>query len=213
MQITLKGIGKKYLADWIFRNIDLVISPGEKLALLGSNGSGKTTLLQLISGEVLQSEGEIRYESGNQRLAPELVYSQQVYVAPYLDMIEEYTLYENIRFFSRFKTLEESLTPDMLLQNAGLGGQGYKKLEECSSGMKQRLRLVLGFFSTSPLLLMDEPLTNLDPAGISWYQERMQGLSPGRTVVVCSNHSKAEITGCSAGFDLSRCQHERYLNL
>ena len=213
MQITLKGIGKKYLADWIFKNVDLVIAPGDKLALLGSNGSGKTTLLQLISGEVLQTEGEIRYESGNQRIAPESVYSQQVYVAPYLDMIEEYTLYENIRFFSRFKTLEKQATPDLLLQNAGLGAHGNKKLEECSSGMKQRLRLVLGFFSTSPLLLMDEPLTNLDPAGISWYQERMLSLSGERTVVVCSNHSKAEITGCTAGFDLSRGVHERYSKL
>ena len=66
LHIQLEGIGKKYGSEWIYRNLNLNLNPGDKIALLGGNGSGKSTLLQIISGYILPNAGKVIYKNGEQ---------------------------------------------------------------------------------------------------------------------------------------------------
>jgi ABC-type multidrug transport system ATPase subunit len=65
-----------------------------------------------------------------------------------------------------------------------------------SSGMKQRLKLTLAIMSDTPLLLLDEPLSNLDENGATWYQQMVRDFAGDRTIVVCSNMNEKEIGFC-----------------
>jgi len=194
--ISLSGIGKKFREQWIFRNISLEIFSGEKIAVTGSNGSGKSTFLQLLSGYITPSTGTVSWQSQNKNISNEEVHKYISFASPYLEMIEEFTLGENLRFYTRFKPLKNGMTPGDLMALAGLDGAMEKQVRNFSSGMKQRLKLALAFNADTPLLLLDEPLTNLDDSGKEWYHKLVTSLDAGRTVIICSNQVKEETWFC-----------------
>ncbi len=92
MQIILKGAGKKYNKEWIFKNIDKSISTGSPLAVIGPNGSGKSTLMLIISGWTLPSAGTISYIQNDNDIPPDEFYKSVDFVAPYTELVEELTL-------------------------------------------------------------------------------------------------------------------------
>lgn len=206
MEILLKNIGKKYLQEWVFRKVNLELRAGDSLAILGKNGSGKTTLLKLISGAVLPSEGELEFSHQQRAISPEKLYRSLAFAAPYHEMIEELTVSEMVAFYMRFKTLKDGSTPQSLLSSASLVSAADKKIKACSSGMKQRLKLALALFSDCPLLLLDEPLTNLDSEGIAWFQTEIARRSGEQIVVVCSNHIKEEYSFCQRHFKMEEAK-------
>lgn len=202
MQITLQQAGKKYNEEWVFREVSLEIKPGDRLAILGSNGSGKTTLMKLVAAAVMPTEGTVTYKMGEQLLPIEQLYQELVFVAPYFELVEEFTLQEMVDFHTNFKPLKAGITSGEVLEKCGLEAHATKKVSACSSGMKQKLKLALGFFSDTRLLLLDEPLTNLDPENTAWYTRQIEALPRSRTLIVCSNHVEAEIAGCKKRFIL-----------
>lgn len=196
MKITLNNIGKRYNRDWIFRNISTDIESGSKYAILGPNGSGKSTLLQSIAGNLIVSEGNINYQLESRKTGkPEnsdLVSSEDVFnylaiCAPYLQLIEEFTLKEMIAFHIKFKPLviQENIAEALMLANAE-----NKQIRHFSSGMKQRVKLGLAILSNVPLLILDEPLTNLDDTGKQWYYNLIEQYAENKTVLVGSNRSE-----------------------
>src|SRR4029450_13198053 len=88
--ISLNQVGKKFRDKWIFRNIDLDIKAGEKIAITGSNGSGKSTFLQLLSGYTIPSTGSIDWQNGQKSIPVEEIYTMLSYAAPYMELIEEF---------------------------------------------------------------------------------------------------------------------------
>ena len=120
-------------------------------------------------------------------MAVEDVPRQLAYCAPYLELIEELTLSELLTFHTRFKPLRPGLTPQALTELMYLENSRHKLVRDFSSGMKQRLKLALALYADAPLLLLDEPTTNLDRAGVAWYQEHVRATLAGRTVLVSSN--------------------------
>lgn len=197
MTITLEDTGKHYNREWIFRHLQHVFSPESPCVLLGGNGSGKSTLLRLLAGHLLPSEGTVTYTDQNQVVANELVYAKVSMAAPYLDLYEELKLTEAIAFHAGFKPFRENLSPKQVIERLQLKRAADKALKNYSSGMRQRVKLGLAVLSDTPLLLLDEPISNLDPAGIEWYQELVAEHSAGRTIVVASNRQRAEYDFCS----------------
>ncbi|RAU82402.1 ABC transporter ATP-binding protein [Pontibacter arcticus] len=187
MQINLKNLGKRYNYEWIFRNLTYTFEQGASYAILGHNGSGKSTLLTVLAGYNLLSEGELIYTSAGTTITPETAYRQLSLTAPYLELVEEFTLLEMIGFHSRFKPLRQNLSHEQLIDRMGLQKAKNKFVKDFSSGMKQRLKLGLAIYSDSSLLLLDEPTTNLDQEGISWYQEHINQNKQDRLVIVGSN--------------------------
>jgi ABC-type multidrug transport system ATPase subunit len=197
LKIKMENVGKRYSRGWVFRSVSDEIQPGEAIAILGPNGSGKSTLLRILSGSVTPSQGKVDYELEGKKLKDEEVYMNMTIAAPYLELVEEYTLEEQVAFHFRFKQVvkgvEQSQVPDLLL----LGEDRAKPIKEYSSGMLQRVKLGLAILSDTPLVLLDEPTTNLDAGGIEWYNKIIDEYTMNRTVVVCSNRRDQEYHFCA----------------
>ncbi|TGE20065.1 ABC transporter ATP-binding protein [Hymenobacter elongatus] len=187
MRIEATKLGKRFHREWIFRGLNHTFHPGTATAVLGPNGSGKSTLLNTLSGQILPTEGSLVYSFQGQPVAVEDVPRRLAYCAPYLELIEELTLSELLHFHTRFKPLRPGITPAQLIERMYLEKSRHKLVRDFSSGMKQRLKLGLALYADSPLLLLDEPTTNLDRAGVAWYQEHVQATVAGRLVIVSSN--------------------------
>ena len=187
MKINLQNAGKRFNREWIYRGATLEFSAGKAYAITGPNGSGKSTLLQAIGGMLQLSEGNIRYARNNQLLPPEEVYQQVSFCAPYLDVIEEMTLVEFLRFHNRFKPFLPNVTTGSIIREIGLENAAAKQIRYYSSGMKQRVKLAQAVFSQTAIVLLDEPCSNLDAKGIELYHSLIHTYCRERLVIVCSN--------------------------
>lgn len=201
MTIDLANIGKKYRNEWIFRNTNLTFTATESYTFVGPNGSGKSTLLQVISGILPQSEGHITYTSGSQAVSIDDIYKQIVIAAPYLELIEEFTLLEMVEFHQKFKPFKNQISPTQLLELIQLAPHKNKPVKNFSSGMKQRLKLGLAFYSDCPIILLDEPTSNLDAQASQWYLNQVEEHTQDRLLIICSNQP-SEYTFCKNIVDI-----------
>lgn len=187
MEISLKNIGRRFNREWIFRGVNYSFKTNDSYAILGRNGSGKSTLLQLIAGNLSPSEGSVDYFTNDKAFEAEKIYESLSLAAPYLELIEEFTLSEMIDFHFKFKPYIGGLNKEQLIDILELNNSKNKPIKYFSSGMKQRTKLALAICSDTSLLLLDEPASNLDTEAIMWYHELIKNYSSNRTVIVCSN--------------------------
>lgn len=185
MHITFTNTGKRYNREWIFRDVNYFFSQGKTYAITGPNGSGKSTLLQVIGGALMHNEGKIAFELDGQTIDEIQHYKYISIAAPYLELVEEFTANESLAFHAQFKSL--ALSAKEILSIVGLSHAADKQIRYYSSGMKQRLKLAQAFFSDSAVLLLDEPATNLDDAGIGLYKQLIRNYTANRIVIVSSN--------------------------
>ncbi|MBU2045958.1 MAG: ATP-binding cassette domain-containing protein, partial [Bacteroidetes bacterium] len=169
MKIILEQISRRFNREWIFKNIDYSFDAGKSYAILGINGSGKSTLLQVISGSLSPSSGQLIYQLEGKEIPVEQVFKHLSIAAPYLELIEEFTLFEILDFHSQFKVRLNNLANEQLIKLLDMENSATKQIKYFSSGMKQRVKLVLALCSDTPILLLDEPTSNLDEQGIEWY--------------------------------------------
>ncbi len=205
MTIELENIGKRFNNEWIFKNVNLRFESGSHTGIVGPNGSGKSTLLQCISGFLTTSEGKIQYHNrDSSNLETEKIYRHVSIAAPYLFQDEWLTFREAIEIQTKFKPLKENISIDDVIERSGLSVSQHKFLRQFSSGMKQRVRLILAILADTELLLLDEPLSNLDDAGAQWFQHLVQQECSHRTVIICSNHHAAELATVSNRIDIAQ---------
>lgn len=223
MRITLIDAGKRFNRDWIFRHLHYQFQTGRSYAITGPNGSGKSTLLQAIAGAIELSEGQLKYETGMQEDAgkrglesaakgiedkrshpvpPDQIYKQLSFSAPYLELIEEMTLTEFLRFHGSFKPFMPRLGFREIMARMGLHEAADKQIRYFSSGMKQRVKLAQSLFSDTPVVLLDEPCTNLDADGISLYRRLVDEYCAGRMLIVSSN-DRQEYDFCMETINMS----------
>jgi ABC-type multidrug transport system ATPase subunit len=204
LSITLNQIGKKYGREWIFRNITASIAHSSRTVILGGNGSGKSTLLQIIAGYITPNEGQISFAWNGADLDEETVPARVSFASPYLQLPEDMTLTELTDHLSASKPFAGGIGAAELARIISLKEDAHKLIRQYSSGMKQRLKLGLAILADTPLLLLDEPASNLDSGAIAWYHEMIELYGANRTIVVCSNAVTAEYAFCTAEFDIRR---------
>ncbi len=197
MQIRLEKLGRRFNKEWIFRNIDYTFNAGQKYAILGPNGSGKSTLLSVLLGSLTPSEGKISYFSEKEVL-PEEIFQHISFAAPYLDLIEEFTLQETIDFHFKFKNYQKGMDASAVLELLALSRAEDKPLKYFSSGMKQRTKLALALCTSAPILVLDEPTSNLDTQGTDWYLSLIEKFSVDKLILVGSNQS----------YEYDFCEHQ-----
>ena len=191
MKIVLENIGKRFNKEWIFRNVNYEFSAAKKYSILGTNGSGKSTLLQIIGGSLTQTEGNIISADPHANNSSTLSYA-----APYLELPEEMTWAEAVRFHGKFKKFVNGFNEEKIIELSGLKLSAEKEIRNFSSGMKQRAKLSLAILSDTPLLLLDEPVTNLDENAVKWYQNLISEFAKDKLIIVCSNYNKGEYAFC-----------------
>ena len=219
MKIILSDAGKRFNRDWIFRHFTYTFEQGRSYAITGANGTGKSTLLQVLSGSMHFNEGSIEYKltddrwpltgteskpsnsnssSVNSQLATistENIYNHVSICAPYLEVVEEMTLKEFLDFHHGFKPFLPTINTGSIIARLGLEKAADKQIRYYSSGMKQRVKLAQCIFSDTALVLLDEPCTNLDTAGIELYHQLVSEYCGNRLVIVSSN-DKVEYNFC-----------------
>ena len=188
MKITLQNIGRRYNREWIFRSLDYTFSFGKSYAILGPNGSGKSTLIKVLSGALSPSEGDLNYWQDDKPSSIEQAFHSISLAAPYVELIEEFTLAELIAFHFKFKSYLSGYQLDSLKACLGFSNAVYQKeIRFFSSGMKQRVKLALACLSDSPVLFLDEPTSNLDRTGEQWYLDLVDKCKNNRLLIIGSN--------------------------
>jgi len=190
--ITLEGVSKRYIKHWIFKDISYKFLAGQSYAILGANGSGKSTLLRVIGSMLSPSKGTITYPYINKNISTDTIYKHLTYCAPGMDIIEEMTLFEFFNFHFKFKKNINNIAINDLIDICQLDHAKNQLIRDYSSGMRQRVKLAQAFFSESSLILLDEPCTNLDNAGITLYQSWLSnyGNIHDRITIIASNDER-----------------------
>lgn len=194
--INVSNAGKKFGREWIFRKVDLEIKPAEKVVIMGLNGSGKSTLLQAMTGYLTLNEGAVSYTDNQQKMEDEQLYKFISLASPYLELVEDFTLQEQINHAHIYKPFLNNLSIAQAVELSGLVAHKDKFIKQFSSGMRQRLKLTLAILADAPILFLDEPTTNLDATVIDWYKNMIATYAMHKTIIVCSNSIKDEYGFC-----------------
>jgi ABC-type multidrug transport system ATPase subunit len=190
MEILVQNLSKKFRQEFIIRQFNFTFLSGNSYAITGPNGSGKSTLLQLIAQFTLPNEGKVEMLG----VDPELVYSQLTYAAPYVELIEEYTLTEHLEILLKNNYLPASVNLDVLEDFIDLHPGKFKQIKNYSSGMRQKIKLGFALLSDRPVLLLDEPTTNFDEQAKNWFFNRLEQ-QRHKLIIIASNESR-EIEFC-----------------
>ena len=203
MNITLQNLGRRFNQEWIFKGIDYTFSSNKSYAILGPNGSGKSTLIKVLTGQLTPSEGKLSYSNDSSTIEADDIYQHVSIAAPYIELIEEFTLNELLDFHFKFKRPLPNFDNNQIITLLGMEKSANKGLKFFSSGMKQRVKLALACCSDSKILFLDEPTSNLDTSGENWYLELVESTSSsGRLLVIGSNQEK-EYAFCDEKFAIT----------
>ncbi|MCZ2486106.1 ABC transporter ATP-binding protein [Aquirufa antheringensis] len=190
MEILVQNLSKKFRQEFVIRQFNYTFQSRNSYAITGPNGSGKSTLLQLLAQFTLPNTGTVEMSG----VDPDLVYSQITYAAPYVELIEEYTLAEHLEILSKNNYLPSSITLETLERFIDLQPGRYKLIKNYSSGMRQKIKLGFALLSERPVLLLDEPTTNFDEQAKNWFFERLEQ-QRNKLIIIASNESR-EINFC-----------------
>lgn len=196
MTITLQDVGRRYDREWIFRHLDYTFVSGKTYAILGPNGSGKSTLIKTLTGSLSPSEGKVGYSLEGKKIDTEYVYQHMVIAAPYVELIEEFSLHEMIDFHFKFKVYKSGFDKERLLELLALKDTGQKEIKHFSSGMKQRLRLALSCCTRSDVIFLDEPTSNLDQQGEKWYLSLLEETNTMNSLLIIGSNQEKEYSFC-----------------
>ena len=193
MQIDLQDIGKKFGGKYIFRHLNRTFHSGDHIGIVGQNGSGKSTLVQIISGYLSASEGLVTYEG----ILSDQIWKHISLCSPAMGLYEDFTLLEHLQFTHGLKPFEGAFSVNEIPEILQLEKHGNKELKYFSSGMKQRVKLGTALLADVSCVFLDEPCAHLDKDAEKWFSEFVISSKKNKTVIVASNASDAELTGCS----------------
>jgi len=183
--IQINNLYKKFGKNQVLSNLDLEINDGGIFAVLGPNGSGKTTLIKSILGMVIPNKGSIsvldRIIKKNWKYRQEIDYLPQIANFPGNLRVKE--LIRMIKDLRQKKSREEEL-----IKLFGLEPFLDKKLGTLSGGTKQKVNIVLTFMFDSPLIILDEPTTGLDPGSLIKLKKLiLQEKNKGKTILITTH--------------------------
>lgn len=185
MELRLVNLGKRFAHNWLYRNLNIVFDSDHNYGISGPNGSGKSTLLKLLSTYMAPTSGGVEYWIENQLIDSDHIYKHIAYTAPYMQLIEEYTLSELFDFHSVYRAMQIEKAEWINLLK--LDTTSNKPIKHFSSGMKQRVNIALILCSKANIYLIDEPTTNLDTQGKEWYQQLLRQFCLNGLLIIASN--------------------------
>ena len=191
VQIQAHDLMMRFGRKVLFRNLSFSIADGEVVAVTGANGSGKSTLVKIMAGLLRPYKGEIELNVGGKSIPFEERALLTGLVAPYLNVYDGFSLRENLQFIARARTLPEAATriPEVIEQ-VQLKASADAYVQTYSSGMRQRARFAAALLANPPILLLDEPTSNLDETGKRMVWEVIRAAkADGKLVIVATNEA------------------------
>lgn len=201
MDLSIQRLTKSYTGKPVFKDLSFLIPTGSRFSITGPNGAGKSTLLKILSGGTLPSSGRIEYQLGKHKVSEAAVYQHVHFVAPYNTIIEELTLPEIFNLHQRLGLLNHFDSFKSWAVRLEYSFKRDQPIKMFSSGMKQRVRLGLALLDQRPLILLDEPGSNLDDQGKLWLSHLIRNATELQTIVIATNDAE-EAAWCGQGFHL-----------
>ena len=196
MELSLQNIGKKYHDHWLFKEINLSLQSGQSLSITGKNGSGKSTLMQVVYGLIQPSEGQVLID-GKADFQPHTMMSLS---SPYMELPLEFSIKELHQLYLNLNKISQPY--ELFLENAMFSlKDGNKPVKHFSSGMQQRLKTAFCLYSVAPIILLDEPLTNMDAAGEKWYKNCLSEVK--EKICLVAGNQGAEIDWAEKNLSIS----------
>ena len=188
MHLQVEKIYKKYNRRYILKNISFTAKQGQSVAITGPNGSGKTTLIKILTQIIRPDKGTLVFYLDNHKLSPENLNRHIGLIGPYLQLYQELTAYENLRFISQLRRVPHAEKRiKELVAAVGLERHIHRAVHTYSSGMKQRLKYLFAIMGDPDFLFVDEPTSNLDKDGISWVYQLLDEWKRDKVLVFATN--------------------------
>jgi ABC-type multidrug transport system ATPase subunit len=188
-KLQARGLSKKFNRTILFEDIHLAGEPGDSLCVTGPNGSGKSTLLKILAGLQNPTKGDITYSADTDISRDEWM-DHIGYTGPLINPYEDLTALENIHF--ALKQGNGAATADSLLRKFDLYRHRDKKIKYYSSGMKQRLKIIMAVLNDPPVLILDEPGTNLDATGRDILYTYLDTVRNDKIIILATNEPGEE---------------------
>lgn len=187
VEIAGEGLRKEYNRRTVFRDVSFSASSGETLLITGRNGSGKSTLVKIICGVLTPGGGTFSFTAD-----PDEPHRDRRglfgLVSPYLQMFEEFSAVENLAIAMGIRGLPfDPARADALLERVAIFPRRHDPVRTYSSGMKQRVKYAFALIHTPPVLVLDEPMSNLDGEGIAIVRAIMAEQRRSGILVVATN--------------------------
>jgi ABC-type multidrug transport system ATPase subunit len=190
MIIDIRGVTKTYGRYPAVDSVSLTVERGEAVAILGANGAGKSTLLKCVLGIVAFS-GDVMLDGMSVKKEPKKAKALMGYV-PQEPVFYDMPARDLLLFFSRLRRIEESRI-DAVLELVGLSEHARKPTSALSGGMKQRLSFAMALLANPPVLILDEPTSNLDASARAEFLSLVDGLKKAGKTVLFSSHRMDEV--------------------
>ncbi|WP_337171959.1 ABC transporter ATP-binding protein [Gemmatimonas aurantiaca] len=187
--IDVAGYSKLYGDTVAVQSLSFHVAPGDVLGLVGPNGAGKTTTLRALAGILQPSAGTIRIAGIDLQADPVAAKARLAFIPDEPQLFDYLTVVEHLQFVTRLYGVADAAPRiPLLLEELELTAKRDALPSELSRGMKQKLAIACGLLHGPAALLLDEPLTGLDPVGIRRMKETISARAREGTAVILSSH-------------------------
>lgn len=202
--VELNNLVKYFGRRLIFDGINFSFSAQHIYGISGPNGSGKSTLVKIIANLISPTRGKVIHKNNLKEIESFKLHNQIGFVSPYLFLYDEFTAEENLLHFSNIRGINfDKERSDYLLNELKLIDRKNDLVRGYSSGMKQRLKFIFALLHQPPLIILDEPTSNLDNSGKEKVYELIKKESENNLVIIASNED-SDITLCSQVIELEK---------
>ena len=191
MELVIQNIEKKYGTKKVISNLSFKCKKGEVIGLLGLNGAGKTSLMKILTGFNLNWSGQISLNGIDLRKRLKDVQKLTGYLPENNPLYEDLLVIEYLKLTSKLYRVKN---PDLnkIIHSTGLSNYKHHKIEKLSKGYKQRVGLAASIILKPKLLILDEPMTGLDPKQILEIRKLIKELGK-KKIIILSSHILNEV--------------------
>jgi ABC-2 type transport system ATP-binding protein len=187
--LVLDGLSKSYKGTPAVQDLSFQVNPGDVLALVGPNGAGKTTTMRCIAGIIPPSSGRIAVAGFDIQASPVPAKSRLAYVPDDPKLFDALTVDEHLEFAAgAYRVKDWRPRADALMARFELAEHRRKPAVELSRGMRQKVAICCAYLHEPSLVMLDEPLTGLDPRGIRTMKDTIVERARAGAAVIVSSH-------------------------
>ena len=209
--IKIENFRKVYDGFLAVDHLSFQVQPGEILGLIGPNGAGKTTTLRCLCGLVIPSTGTLTVCGHDIEQEPIEAKQKLCYIPDDPPLFPELTVEQHLAFTASVYNVDDAdAKAATLLETFELTSKRKTRASELSRGMRQKLAISCGYLHTPQVILLDEPMTGLDPHGIRKLKESVQKRAAAGSAVIISSHLLAMVEDICSHVLILKQGHQRF---
>lgn len=203
VSLRVTSLEKRYGPKSVFKQVTFSCH-STVLGIAGVNGAGKSTLLKCLSGLLKPTSGTIEWKLKDELLTPKNLKKKSGFLAPYIQLYEDLTVTENLRFIRDLSPAAALKKPEELLQKSGGTGLADSLFGELSTGQQQRVKLAAALLHDPSVLFLDEPGSNLDRQGKEVVENLVREYRENGRLVLLASNQPDELDLCDTVLNLTQ---------